>query len=58
MNQHQTTENNAPDILKKKIYHAPVLTILGKVNELTTGGSMQVQETGQGKHGVYPDGRL
>ena len=39
MNQHQTTENNAPDILKKKIYNKPVLTILGKVTELTAGGS-------------------
>jgi hypothetical protein len=39
MEQHQKLEDNSPVIQKKKIYNKPVLTVLGKVAELTTGGS-------------------
>ena len=39
MKQQQQSQNNAPSILKKKSYSKPVLTILGKVSDLTAGGS-------------------
>lgn len=44
MEQHQKLEDNSPVIQKKKIYNKPVLTVLGKVAELTTGGSGQGSE--------------
>ncbi|MBU1565215.1 MAG: lasso RiPP family leader peptide-containing protein [Proteobacteria bacterium] len=44
MKQHQKYQDNVLSILKKKIYSKPVLTVLGEVSELTTGGSTQASE--------------
>ncbi|MFH0783405.1 MAG: lasso RiPP family leader peptide-containing protein [Pseudomonadota bacterium] len=51
MKQHQKSQgNDVPGIHKKKSYSKPVLTILGKISELTAGGSGHPVEHSQGKN--------
>ncbi len=54
MEQHQKCQNNSSIAKKKKEYRKPILTILGKVSELTAGGSAfgaELDERGQMRPG-------
>ena len=48
MEKHQKFQDTASGVLKKKKYSKPVLTILGKVSELTAGGSGNAAEKVEG----------
>ena len=51
LKKHQISQNNTTVTQKKKNYSKPVLTVLGKVPELTTGGSVKKNETHPGAGG-------